>query len=93
LAFPERFFALLVTLVVEIPVNDDFWSCMHIKIGRRRYQLMMGFLPLSSAISGYCGLQASTFVPCAKTKGHGVVSAEVYFCSRGKAADALIIWR
>jgi hypothetical protein len=72
LAFPERFFALLVTLVVEIPVNDDFWSCMHIKIGRRRYQLMMGevgFLPLSSAISGYCGLQASTFVPYAKTKG------------------------
>jgi hypothetical protein len=92
LAFPERFFALLVTLVVEIPVNDDFWSCMHIKIGRRRYQLMMGFLPLSSAISGYCGIQASMFVPYAKTKGHGV-SAEVYFWSRGKAADALIIWR
>ena len=62
-AFPERFIALLVTLVVEIPVlfmisggSDRLCSL----IGRRRYELMMAFLPLSSAISGNCGLQAST---------------------------------
>mmetsp|Transcript_13756 Transcript_13756/g.40238 ORF Transcript_13756/g.40238 Transcript_13756/m.40238 type:complete len:247 (+) Transcript_13756:2534-3274(+) len=62
-AYPERLTALLVTLVVEIPVlfmisggSDRLCSL----IGRRRYQLMMAFLPLSSAISGNCGLQAST---------------------------------
>lgn len=62
-AFPERFIALLVTLIVEIPVlfmisggSDRLCSL----IGRRRYELMMAFLPLSSAISGNCGLQAST---------------------------------
>uniref|UniRef100_A0A7R9VGZ5 SLC41A/MgtE integral membrane domain-containing protein n=1 Tax=Pseudictyota dubia TaxID=2749911 RepID=A0A7R9VGZ5_9STRA len=62
-AYPERLTALLVTLVVEIPVlfmisggSDKLCSL----IGRRRYQLMMAFLPLSSAISGNCGLQSST---------------------------------
>lgn len=62
-AFPERFFALFVTLLVEIPVllmisGGSDRLCM--LIGRKRYQLLMGFLPLSSAISGNCGLQAST---------------------------------
>jgi len=62
-AFPERYIALLVTLLVEIPVllmisgGSDRLCAL---LGRRRYQLMMGFLPLSSAISGNCGLQAST---------------------------------
>jgi hypothetical protein len=62
-AFPERFFALLVTLIIEIPVllmisGGSDRLCM--LVGRRRYQLLIGFLPLSSAISGNCGLQAST---------------------------------
>lgn len=57
-AFPERFFALMVTLIIEIPVllmisggSDNLCSL----IGRKRYQLLMAFLPLSSAISGNCG--------------------------------------
>ncbi len=57
-AFPERFLALLVTLIVEIPVllmisggSDNLCSLF----GRKRYQLLMAFLPLSSAISGNCG--------------------------------------
>jgi Mg/Co/Ni transporter MgtE len=62
-AFPERFFALLVTLIIEIPVllmisGGSDRLCL--LVGRRRYQLLIGFLPLSSAISGNCGLQAST---------------------------------
>lgn len=62
-AFPERFLALFVTLLVEIPVlfmvaGGSDRLCM--LIGRRRYELLMAFLPLSSAISGNCGLQAST---------------------------------
>jgi len=62
-AFPERFAALIVTLIVEIPVlliisGGSNQLCG--MIGRSRYQLLMAFLPLSSAISGNCGLQAST---------------------------------
>ena len=73
LAFPERFFALIVTLIVEIPVllmisGGSDRLCM--LIGRRRYQLMMGFLPLSSAISGNCGLQASTLTTRAVSHCH-----------------------
>ena len=56
--FPERFVALAVTLLVEIPVflmifggSDELTEA----IGLRRYQLLMSFLPLSSAISGNCG--------------------------------------
>mmetsp|Transcript_5459 Transcript_5459/g.10587 ORF Transcript_5459/g.10587 Transcript_5459/m.10587 type:complete len:373 (-) Transcript_5459:105-1223(-) len=62
-AIPERLMALTVTMVLEIPVllmisggSDSL--CM--LIGRRRYQLLIGFLPLTSAISGNVGLQAST---------------------------------
>lgn len=72
-AFPERFLALLVTLLVEIPVllmvsggSDRLCSL----IGRKRYQLIMGFLPLSSAISGNCGLQASTLTTRAISHEH-----------------------
>ena len=62
-AFPERFLTLFVTLLVEIPVllmisgGSDRLCFL---VGRHRYQLLMGFLPLSTAISGNCGLQAST---------------------------------
>jgi hypothetical protein len=60
-AFPERLFALAVTLLFEIPVllmvsgGSDRLCYL---IGRTKYQLLMGFLPLSSAISGNVGLQA-----------------------------------
>jgi cation transporter-like permease len=72
-AFPERQIALMVTLLVEIPVllmvsggSDRLCSV----IGRKKYQLMMGFLPLSCAISGNCGLQASTLTIRAITYDH-----------------------
>jgi hypothetical protein len=47
-AFPERFLALFVTLLVEIPVlfmvaGGSDRLCM--LIGRRRYELLMAFLP------------------------------------------------
>jgi hypothetical protein len=60
-AFPERLFALTVTLLFEIPVllmvsgGSDRLCYL---IGRTKYQLLLGFLPLSSAISGNVGLQA-----------------------------------
>jgi len=61
-AFPDRFLTLIVTLIIEVPVflmisggTDRLCSL----IGHDRYQLLMAFLPLSSAISGNCGLQAS----------------------------------
>jgi len=57
-AFPERFSALVVTLLVEIPTlfiisggSDQLCQL----IGRRRYQLLIAFLPLTSAISGNVG--------------------------------------
>ena len=50
--------ALFVTLLIEIPVllmiaGGSSRLCS--LIGRSRYQLLMAFLPLSSAISGNCG--------------------------------------
>jgi len=39
-------------------------------IGRKRYQLLMGFLPLSSAISGNVGLQSSSLTTRAISHGH-----------------------
>jgi len=71
--FPERFTALLVTLAVEIPVllmiagGSD--QLCHL-IGRRRYQLIMAFLPLCCAISGNCGLQCSTLATRGITHNH-----------------------
>ena len=45
-------------------------------IGRSKYQLLMGFLPLSSAISGNVGLQSSTLTTRAVSHGH--VTPETY---------------
>jgi Mg/Co/Ni transporter MgtE len=45
-------------------------------IGRRRYQLLMGFIPLTSAISGNVGLQASTLTTRAISHTH--VSSKSY---------------
>ena len=72
-AFPERLFALTVTLLFEIPVllmvsggSDQLCGL----IGRTKYQLLIGFLPLSSAISGNVGLQASTLTTRAVSHEH-----------------------
>lgn len=72
-AYPERFMALALTLILEIPVllmisggSDEL--CL--LIGRRRYQLLIGFLPLTSAISGNVGLQASTLTTRAISHRH-----------------------
>jgi Mg/Co/Ni transporter MgtE len=73
LAFPERMFALTVTLIFELPVllmisggSDQLCKL----IGRSRYQLLIGFLPLTSAISGNVGLQASTLTTRAISHNH-----------------------
>ncbi|KAG7349419.1 magnesium transporter [Nitzschia inconspicua] len=78
-AFPERLFALTVTLLFEIPVllmvsgGSDRLCYL---IGRTKYQLLIGFLPLSSAISGNVGLQASTLTT--RAISHGQVKVENY---------------
>lgn len=46
-------------------------------IGRKRYALLMGFIPLTSAISGNVGLQASTLTTRAISHSH--VTSESYF--------------
>ena len=58
-AFPERFITLIVTLIIEIPVllmisGGSDRLCK--EVGRTKYQLIMAFLPLSSAISGNVGM-------------------------------------
>lgn len=92
-AFPERYFALCVTLIFEIPVllmvsGGSDRLCM--LIGRRRYQLMMGFLPLSSAISGNCGLQASTLTTRAVSHDHVTKGSYLVWLAKEVAAAALL---
>ena len=72
-AYPERTLALFVTLLLELPTlfiisggSDQLCSL----IGRRRYQLLVAFLPLTSAISGNVGLQASTLTTRAVSHLH-----------------------
>jgi len=72
-AFPERLVALFITLIIEIPVlfmitggSDRLCKL----IGRHRYQLLMAFLPLASAISGNCGLQGSSLTTRAISHSH-----------------------
>jgi cation transporter-like permease len=71
-AFPERFVALCITLLVELPTlfmiyNGSSQLCG--LLGRTKYQLLMAFLPLTSAISGNCGLQGSTLTTRAVSHG------------------------
>jgi len=72
-AMPERLFALTMTLLLEIPVlmmvSGGSDALCHL-IGRKRYQLLIGFLPLTSAISGNVGLQASTLTTRAISHSH-----------------------
>jgi len=72
-ACPERYFALLVTLAIETPVSllvGEGSGPLVDRIGLDRYTLFMAFLPLTSAISGNVGLQASTLTTRAITTGH-----------------------
>eukprot|EP00984_Skeletonema_dohrnii_P014981 scaffold6413_cov149-Skeletonema_dohrnii-CCMP3373.AAC.3 len=62
-AFPERSFALFVTLIFELPTlfmisggSDRLCGL----IGRRKYTALISLLPIISAVSGNVGLQAST---------------------------------
>lgn len=79
-AFPERFFTLIVTLIIEIPVllmisGGSDRLCK--EIGRTKYQLLMAFLPLSSAISGNVGLQCNALTSRAISHIH--VTIDNYF--------------
>ena len=64
-AVSNRFLPLFATIVVEIPVllmisrGGDRLCTL---IGRTRYQLLLGFLPLSGAISGNCGTYSIFFL-------------------------------
>ena len=60
-------------MILEIPVllliaggSDSICQL----VGRSRYQLLMGFLPLTCAISGNVGLQASTLTTRAISRSH-----------------------
>jgi len=78
-ALPERYAALLVTLAVEIPVALIISSGskdLRYLIGSERYALLMAFLPLTSAISGNVGLQASTLTT--RAISHGDCSRATY---------------
>jgi Mg/Co/Ni transporter MgtE len=61
-AFPERMIALIVTFLFQIPLllmisggSDQLCQL----IGQKRCQLLIAFLPLTSALSGNVALQAS----------------------------------
>ena len=78
-AFPERMFALTVTLLFEIPViflisggSDQLCAL----IGRTKYTTLIALLPIVSAISGNVGLQASTLTT--RAISHGQVKVENY---------------
>lgn len=62
IAFTGRFQALITTICLEIPVllmiaggSDRLCEL----VGRKKYQLLLAFLPISSSISGHYGIQAS----------------------------------
>lgn len=72
-ALSDRLLVLAATLLVEIPVllmisggSNKLCSL----VGRSRYQLLMGFLPVACAISGNVGLQASNLTTCSIAHGH-----------------------
>jgi magnesium transporter len=72
-AYPERFGALLVTLLLELPVafiitGGSAQICN--LIGQVKYTLLLALLPLVSAISGNVGLQASTLTTRAISHYH-----------------------
>lgn len=78
-AFPERSFALIVTMLFELPTlflisgGSDRLCTL---IGRWRYTTLVSLLPIISAISGNVGLQASTLTT--RAISHGQVHVENY---------------
>jgi len=72
-AFPDRFYALLVTMLFELPVvfmvNGNSNRLCNL-IGRQKFHLLLAFLPLTSAISGNCGLQGSSLTTRAISHTH-----------------------
>jgi hypothetical protein len=79
LAFPERLMVLAVTLLIEVPVlfticggSDQLCNIL----GRSKYQLMIGFLPICTALSGNVGLQSSALTIHAVA--HGMVTRETF---------------
>lgn len=79
-AFPERQIALLVTLVLELPVLfviTGRGESVCDLLGRKKFNLLIGLLPLTSAISGNVGLQASTLTTRAISHAH--VTPITYF--------------
>ncbi|ACI65628.1 predicted protein [Phaeodactylum tricornutum CCAP 1055/1] len=92
-AFPERLMALIVTLILEIPVllmisggSDNLCFL----IGRRRYHLLVGFIPLTSAISGNVGLQSSTLTTRAISHFHVTESSFIPWLMREIGAAACL---
>jgi hypothetical protein len=72
-AFPERSFALIVTLLFELPtlflISGGSERLCNL-IGRWKYTTLISLLPIISAISGNVGLQASTLTTRAISHGH-----------------------
>jgi len=94
-ACPERYIALLVTLAIETPVTllvGHGSSGLVDHLGLDRYTLLMAFLPLTSAISGNVGLQASTLTTRAiSTKHCSRVTLGKWFCTEIGAALILAV--
>ena len=90
-AFPERSFALIVTLVFELPTlflisggSDRLCSL----IGRKKYTTLISLLPLISAIAGNVGLQASTLTT--RAISHSQVRIDNYMTWLGKEIIAAL---
>lgn len=94
-ACPERYIALLVTLAIETPVTllvGTGSSGLVDHLGLDRYTLLMAFLPLTSAISGNVGLQASTLTTRAiSTKHCSRATLGKWFCTEIGAALILAV--
>ena len=103
-AFPERSFALFVTLIFELPTlfmisggSDRLCGL----IGRQKYTALISLLPIISAVSGNVGLQASTLTTraishmqvCVENYGmwlkQEVVAAMYLGCALGGISSAI----
>lgn len=91
-AFPERSFALIVTLIFEFPtlflIRSGGSDRLCLLIGRKKYTTLMALLPLISAISGNVGLQASTLTT--RAISHAQVRVDNYLVWMGKEIMAAL---
>ena len=92
-ASPERMFALLVTLALEIPTfmlisggSDKLCQC----IGRTKYTTLIGLLPLVSAMSGNVGLQANALTIRAISYGQLKVESYISWLIKETGAAAYL---